>query len=232
MVVWCGGLQIMKATNFAHFDYAAIKALRVLPLLESKDKNITWARGSIRDPDTFQELVVTGPRLPTLFSGCRFNNIVFSIAGPGQDDASYAFEAFLNKVLSHVEDVVSAAPDKFRPGCKNAALLHFDRDFIRPSSYSADMPNEMRVKVAVKRDTVDEHGEVVDSITTVFHDVEGKSIDPDSITAGSEIVPIIKIGYYRNGNKFGLNLTLLKGLVDLNHKRARSTDFSQLEFDL
>lgn len=221
----------MKATNFSNFDYAKIEALRVLPPLEPKDKTITWARGSIRDDD-FNELIITGPRLPVLYSGCRFNNVVFSIRGPGVDDASHAFEAFLHKVLTHVETSVSAGLEKFKPGLKNAALLQFDRDFIRPSSYSSDMPNELRVKLAIKRGEVDEHGEVVDMIETVFVQEDGTAVDPEEITAGSEIVPIIKVSYYRNGHKFGLNLTLLKGLIYPNLKKRRSMDLSQLEFDL
>ena len=220
----------MKATSFSNFDYVAIEALRVLPPLESKDKTITWARGSIRDND-FNELLVTGPRMPVLFSGCRYNNVVFSVRGP-TDEPTHAFEAFLHKVLSHVEASVSSSLDKFRPGLKNAALLQFDRDFIRPSSYSADSPNELRVKLAIKRGEVDEHGEVVDMIETPFVDDNGSSVDPEDITAGSEIVPIVRIGYYRNGNKFGLNLTMLKGLVYLNQKKRRSMDLTQLEFDL
>lgn len=220
----------MKATSFSNFDYAAIEALRVLPPLESKDKSITWARGSIRDND-FNELIITGPRMPVLYSGCRYSNVVFSIRGP-TDEPTHAFEAFLHKVLSHVESTVSSALDKFRPGLKNAALLQFDRDFIRPSSYSADSPNELRVKLAIKREEVDENGEVLDMIMTPFEDENGNRIDPDDITAGSEIVPIIRVSYYRNGNKFGLNLTMLKGLVYLNAKKRRSMDLAQLEFDL
>jgi hypothetical protein len=220
----------MKASHFSNFDYVAIEALRVLPPLEPKDKSINWARGSIRDGD-FNELLVTGPRLPVLFSGCRYNNIVFSIRGPGEDEPSYAFETFLHKVLSHVESTVSASVEKFKPGLKNAALLQFDRDFIRPSSYSSDMPNELRVKLAVKRGETDEHGEVVDMIETSFVDEHGNSIDPNDISSGSEIVPIMKIGYYRNGNKFGLNMTMLKGLVYPSLKRARP-NLTDLEFDL
>lgn len=220
----------MKATSFSNFDYVAIEALRVLPPLESKDKTITWARGSIRDND-FNELIVTGPRMPVLFSGCRYNNVVFSVRGP-TDEPTHAFEAFLHKVLSHVETSVSSSLDKFRPGLKNAALLQFDRDFIRPSSYSAESPNELRVKLAIKRGEVDEHGEVVDMIDTPFVDDSGNSVDPEDITSGSEIVPIVRIGYYRNGNKFGLNMTMLKGLVYLNQKKRRSMDLHALEFDL
>lgn len=220
----------MKATSFSNFDYAAIEALRVLPPLESKDKTITWARGSIRDND-FNELIVTGPRMPVLFSGCRYNNVVFSVRGP-TDEPTHAFEAFLHKVLSHVESTVSTSLDKFRPGLKNAALLQFDRDFIRPSSYSADSPNELRVKLVVRSGMVDGDGEVVNVIETPFVDENGNSIDPDDITSGSEIIPIIRVSYYRNGNKFGLNLTMLKGLVYINQKKRRSLDLGQLEFDL
>ena len=221
----------MKCHNFTCYDYQAIEALRVLPPLEPKDKSIAWARGSIRDQD-FNELIVTGPRLPVLFSGCRFNSVVFSIRGPGADDPSYAFEAFLHKVLSHVEAVVGASVEKFKPGLKNAALLHFDRDFIRPSSYGTDLPNELRVKLSVKRDHVDDNGEVVELVDTVFVDEDGNSIEPGSISSGSEIVPILRISYYRNANKFGLNLTMLKALVYPSAKKSKIMNHSELEFDL
>lgn len=221
----------MKAPNFRTFDYAAIQELRVHPPLEPKDKAVAWARGSIRDKD-FNELVLTGPRLPVIFSGCRFNNVVFAIRGPGEDEASFAFENFLHKVLSHVEEVVCANVETFKPGLKNAALLQFDRDFIRPSAYSADQPNELRVKLSVKRDQVDEQGQIVDVIDTVFIDPEGARVDPEDIASGSEIVPIMRVSYYRNSNKFGLNLTLLKGLVYPSTKKRRSVDYAELEFDV
>jgi hypothetical protein len=221
----------MRASHFTSFDHAALESLRILPPLESKDKSITWARGSIRDGQ-FNEFLVTGPRLPVLFSGCRFNNVVFSMHGP-KDSESYAFEVFLHNVLSVVERAVCASPDKFKPGVKNAALLHFDRDFIRPSSYSPDLPNEMRVKLSVKRNEIGDNGEVIDMIESVFVDEHGQLVNPGDITAGSEIIPIIRISYYRNGNKFGLNLTLLKGMVYPGEPRvAKSVDHAALEFDL
>lgn len=216
----------MKAVNFSN---VAVEALRVLPPLEPKDKSVVWARGSIRDA-AMEELVVTGPKLPTIFSGCRYNNLVFAIHGPGADDDSHRFENFLHSVLSRVEAAVVAAPDKFRPGIKNTQLLQFDRDFIRPSSYSADSPNELRIKLAVKRE-YDDQGESVDMIETVFVDEEGGRVEPEDIRGGSEIIPIIRVSYYRNSNKFGLNMTMIKGLVipGAPRKRTRHEDY---EFDL
>jgi hypothetical protein len=217
----------MKAPLFSNIKH---ENLRILPPLEPKDKTNTWSRGSIRDTE-FNELIVTGPSLPVVFSGCRFNNVVFSMRGPA-DESAYAFECFLHSILSLVEENVSANPEKFKPGVKNAALLQYDRDFVRPSSYSPDLPNEMRVKLAVKRDQVDEHGEIVDLIDSVFVDESGFNVDPQDITSGSEILPIVKISYYRNGNKFGLNLVLLKGLVYPRIRATRSIDYSELEFDV
>lgn len=216
----------MKAS---HFQHVAPENLRVLPPLEPKDKSVTWVRGSIRDKD-FNELIITGPRLPVLFSGCRYNNVVFSIRGPGYDED---FEGFLHSVLSRVEETVCGAPDKFKPGLKNAALLQFDRDFIRPSSYAADLPNEMRVKLAIKREQVDNLEQMVEIIETMFVDERGQEVNPQDIEAGSEIIPIIRIGYYRNANKFGLNMTLLKGMVFPGTARTKKTmDYSELEFDM
>lgn len=221
---------IMRCPHFSSFDYQAIEALRVLPPLEPKDKSISWARGSIRDTD-FNELLVTGPRLPVLFSGCRFNSIVFSIRGPSIDEPSYAFEAFLHKILSHVENTVTANMEKFKPGLKNAALLQFDRDFIRPSSYGTDLPNEFRVRLAVKHGGMLENGEVGDVIETVFVDEDGNTVDPDALTSGAELIPIFRVGYYRNANKFGLNITMLKAVVYQSPKRQKLYDYSDLMID-
>lgn len=221
---------IMRCPHFSSFDYQAIEALRVLPPLEPKDKSISWARGSIRDAE-FNELLVTGPRLPVLFSGCRFNSIVFSIRGPSIDEPSYAFEVFLHKILSRVENAVTDNMEKFKPGLKNAALLQFDRDFIRPSSYGTDLPNEFRVRLAVKHGGVLENGEVGDVIETVFVDEDGNTVDPESLTSGAELIPIFRVGYYRNANKFGLNITMLKAVVYQSPKRQKLYDYGDLMID-
>lgn len=223
-------MAVMRCSHFSNYDYQAIEALRVLPPLEPKDKAISWSRGSIRDSD-FNELLVTGPRLPVLFSGCRFNSIVFSIRGPGVDEPSYAFEAFLHKILSHVEACVTGNVEKFKPGLKNAALLQFDRDFIRPSSYGSDLPNEFRVRLAVKHGGVMENGEIGDIIETVFVGEDGSPMDPDAIRSGDEVVPIFRIGYYRNANKFGLNITMLKAVVFPSAKRKKVYDYGELMID-
>ena len=224
-------VQEMKCPHFSTFDHVAIESLRVLPPLEPKDKSISWARGSIRDAD-FNELLVTGPRLPVLFSGCRFNSVVFSMRGPGEDEQAYAFECFLHKVLSHVEDAVTANPDKYKPGTKNAAILCFDRDFIRPSSYSADLPNEFRVKLSVKRESGLEPGELVDVTDTVFVGENGEPIEPGDISSGNEIVPIFRVSYFRNANKFGLNITMLKGVVyEGQTRKRRQYNYADLEVD-
>lgn len=220
----------MKAPHFSNFDYAAVETLRVLPPLEPKDKSSPWARGSIRDHD-FNELIITGPRLPVVYSGCRFNNVVFAMAGPS-DEPSYAFEMFLHKLLSRVESVVGANVEIYKPGLKNQALLQFDRDFIRPSPYGADLPNELRIKLSIKRGEVDENGQVVDLVDTLFVNEQGEKIETGEIYSGAEIVPIIRISYYRNANKFGLNMTMLKGLVYPTNKKRKSLDYAELEFDI
>lgn len=219
----------MKCPHFSNYDYLAIDGLRVLPPLEPRDKSIQWARGSIRDAD-YNELIITGPRLPVLYTGCRYNSVVFSMRS--SDEPSMAFEAFLSKIVNRVESAVTASPEKFKPGCKNAATLQFDKDITRPSSYSIDMPNEFRTKLAIRRDGIDEHGEVVDVVETVFTDEEGACIEPDDIVSGSEMIPIFRVGYYRNANKFGLNVTLLKGVIThRTSKKARTIDFKELMID-
>ena len=69
-------------------------------------------------------------------------------------------------------------------------------------------------------------------IDSIFVDQLGEPVDPQDITAGSEILPIIKISYFRNGNKFGLNLTLLKGMVYPRAKRPSTLNYADLDFDV
>ena len=215
----------MLCTKFNRVD---LSKYRVLPPMESKDKNV-WPRGSFRDTD-FNELIVTGPRLPLVFSGCRFNNLVFAMKGPA-DEAAYAFEEFLHRVLSMVETAVDKDPTKFMGGIKNRNILVFDRDFVRPSTYSADEPNEFKVRLAVKRNQLDEHGEVVDMIDAEFVDAEGVRVNPEDLRKGDEIMPIMRVGYHRNANKFALTFTLLRGKVFPSLRKRKSMDIAELQFD-
>jgi hypothetical protein len=196
--------------------------------MESKDTKV-WPRGSFRDAD-FNELIVTGPRLPLVFSGCRFNNLVFAMKGP-IDEPAQAFEDFLHRVLSMVETAVDKDPTKFMGPIKNRNILVFDRDFVRPSTYSADEPNEFKVRLAVKRNQLDDNGEVVDVVDAEFVDGDGNKMNPEDLRKGDEIMPIMRVGYHRNGNKFGLTFTLLRGKVYPGSRKRKSLDIAELEFD-
>lgn len=220
----------MICRHFSTFDAQSISSLRVLPPLEHKDKTITWAWGSIRDAD-FREVLVTGPTLPVVFSGCRYNNIVFYL-NDQQDPAAHAFRAFLQQLLSHVEANVHANPEKFRPGLKNANLLSFDLEVVRPSSYGADLPDELRVKLPLKKGVVSEEGEVVDMIDTMFVDEKGDKVEPGDVMAGMKVLPIFRVGYSRNGTKFGLTISMLKAKVFTDSApRGNQVDVASLEFD-
>lgn len=50
-------------------------------------------------------------------------------------------------------------------------------------------------------------------ITTAFiNDLDNKSMLPELIRARGDLLPIFKLGYYREGENVGVQLTLLKGL--------------------
>jgi hypothetical protein len=132
--------------------------------------------------------------------------------GPGEAEPAYAFECFLHKVLSHVEDAVTANPDKYKP-------RHRERrdPVLRPRLY----PTLLLLRRSPQRvpcEAVREAGvwpgarvESVDVTDTVFVGENGEPIEPGDISSGNEIVPIFRVSYFRNANKFGLNITMLKG---------------------
>lgn len=219
----------MKAIHFSKLNDDALKTFKILPPKEMSG-NSAIAYGSIRDPADFTQLIVTGPRLPVRFAGL-YNKITFSVRGPGTDDPSHEWENFLGRVLAYLEDEVRKSPEKFRPGLKNLALLQFDNQFYHPSNYSTELSEDYRIKLSIKKGEIDENGESVDMIDTIFLNEEGNKLSIDDIYQGSEIIPMVRIGYYRNGNKFGLSTTLVKGLVFPAPKRAR-IEYEDIDFDL
>jgi hypothetical protein len=56
-------------------------------------------------------------------------------------------------------------------------------------------------------------------------------MNPEDLRKGDEIMPIMRVGYHRNGNKFGLTFTLLRGKVYPGSRKRKSLDIAELEFD-
>lgn len=64
---------------------------------------------------------------------------------------------------------------------------------------SAEYPDEIRLKFPPQ--------------SILVNAKDGCEIDPNDLKRNTQIVPIVKLGYYINGRKVGLVATMLKGLV-------------------
>lgn len=195
--------------------------IRVLPPYENKDKpSPQWVRGYIRNSG--RDFIVTGPKLRVCFGGCRWNKMVLAMPGPA-DEVAYSFERWLQALCPVIENQIWQNPERFKPGAKSSTRFLFDHEFIKPSIDPTVYASELRCRLSVNReDKVD---------TDLFRVEDGSKVpmDPSEITAGSYIIPIFRISYYRNVERFGLVLTIVKG--EVFPAEHRSLDNKELEFD-
>lgn len=183
---------------------------------EPRDKaNGVWVHGNlnlVRPDGVTQELVVTGPRMRVVYSGCRWNRLVF--AASMEDSATRDFVTWMRTLANGVHDAIWLNPEKYRPGSKTNSRFTFDFDIAKPSSDPSLYPDEIRTRLATR--WTDNGGEDLVALPkSVFHQtVDGEQVvvDPANIAAGSFIIPVIKLSYFRNGDRFGLVMTVLKGM--------------------
>jgi len=216
------------ADHFTKLDETRLSQLVVLPPYEPKsDISLQWVRGSIRlpsiqlpgqQPGGYRDLVVTGPRMKVVYGGCRYNRMVLALPGAAFPEV-YAFERWLRSLMSNVKANIWSNPGKYRSGAATNARFTFDEGIIRASNDPAMYPDELVTRLSTKRITgLDlEEGAPTEYIDTEFIiDSDGggvTNIEPTDIVAGSTVIPIFKISYNRNIEKFGLVLTLLKAKV-------------------
>lgn len=205
------------APYFGSFGADELQHLVVMSPYEGKTVPSAWARGSIRlfrAVGQSTDFVVTGPRLKILFGGCRWNKLVF--ASTEADPIVIGFKNWLEQVGSIVKGVITANPDKFKPGAKSAARFTFDNEFFKASTEPSMYADEIRMRLATHREIQEETGETIDVPDVEFFTLDDnynrKMVEPHELQSGGYLVPLIKISYFRNVERFGLSLTVLKGL--------------------
>lgn len=210
-----------------------LDGIQVLPPYESAERANQWVRGYLRLPDG-GDFIITGPRLRLCFSGCRWNKMVFAMVGVA-DEEGYQFQRWLSDVAESVEKTIWANPDRFKPGAKSNSRFTFDHDIVKPSSDPASFPDQLSCRLSsLRRQRLDDSGEFDEIVDAELFRVEdGISIkmDPAEITADSEVIPIIRLTYFRNVDRFGLTATILKAQVFPSEGRQKM-DNAAWEFDL
>lgn len=140
--------------------------------------------------------------MQVVYSGCKYNSIVFAA-----DQSQTEFLNWLEEVSDAVGERIKAAPGQFKFSSLFVAAMSVTTASSNPDLY----PNELRCRLSTTRTGPD-----IDSqeITTAFHlrtDMN-KKLDPQEIRARGTIIPIFKLGYYKLGEAYGIELTLLRGL--------------------
>lgn len=240
------------AEYFSKFGEDRIKDLVVVPPYETnKDKLNQWVRGYIKyrtSPDSYpQELVVTGPKMRVCFGGCKWNKIVFGVPKENDDfpdPAVKEFRAWLATIARKVKSTIFDSPEKFRPGSKSSSRFTFEEDLIKPSSDPDKYPDELRCRLSTVRremteaerqehndllfDPTSDQTELVDADIFTVSDGIKVAVDPTTITPRSYMIPVVRISYSRQGDKFGLTLTITKGQYfanDTYQPRVQNSDW-------
>lgn len=174
--------------------------IRVLPPWEPKDRGvIQWVRGRIQGADG-KDLVVTCPSLRVCFPGCKYNKLVLALDGP----EAKGFRDWLLDLAHSFDRQVFAEPERFKPGAKTALRFIFDHDLIKPSSQPALYPDQITMRLSTER------GETINADLFEVCDDEIVKVDPAEVKGGSRAAAVSKVGYFRNGERFGLTLTVLR----------------------
>lgn len=145
------------------------------------------------------DMVFTGPKLKVVYSGCNWNSIVFAM-----DTSQAEFAGWLNDCWAWFQEAVLFDQPRFKVMGRHgptfaASVITATRD---PELY----PDELRCRLATARRPND----TTEPIVTAVLECKGERVDPSQVWSGSYMTPIFKMGYYKDGDEFGLSLTLLK----------------------
>lgn len=211
---------VPKAVNFLQVDVDTLQEnLVVLPPYRD-DNAKQWVRGYLKlknnlSPTGSQDFIITGPKLKVTYSGCSWNKIVFNM-----DDSVAEFGCFLRQISSIVRGHIMKTPSKYKQGAVNDARFTWDETMlIKPSREPDKYSDELRCRLSTFRDMVSssEDESTIEIPDTYFFkemaDGTTYPVLPDEICGGDSIVPVFRLSYGRNINRFFLILTLLKGKV-------------------
>jgi hypothetical protein len=168
-----------------------------------------------------RDVVFTGPRLRVCYSGCRWNTVVFAMDGSQEE-----FEKWLKQVDDQFEITVRADPHLFRVASRVGPA--FPKFIIQPSSnpelYSPELRCRLSTAVRKGLDEPEVNAYLVGA-------KDNMPVFPHEITAGSYMTPVMKLGYHKEGDNFGLNLTVLKAIHESNPIGQMSNDAWDMDVD-
>jgi hypothetical protein len=210
-----------RATYFSRITEDDLRALTVVPPYEPRSGSLSqWVRGAIKIGNTYNDFVVTGPMMRVCYGQCRYNKLVMT----EDDTAIDAFRGFLD-LLKAVEDVVCSTiwslPERYKPNAKTNTRFLFDPTVCMTDAIG-HMREEIRCRLSSHRlntltaEELEDGQQFITQVDTDFFVIENgqqRQIAPEDIQHGWKVIPILKFSYYRNVERFGLVLTVLRAHV-------------------
>ena len=203
------------AEYFTNVNSVRMEMLNFLPPYELQLRTSGWYRGIIRHgvygSGETQDFVITGPKMRILFDGCKWNRICFAMT---PETSVKEFSDWIDDLETTMESVILQNPLRFKV---NPAQGPVKIDKLSRVSHDPAYSNSMRCWLSVSYESapnqmdVDAQQAVVNA--SLFLRESGEAIEPYEIKGGWSMIPIFKISYQKQGNTFGLILTVLKGEV-------------------
>lgn len=158
------------------------------------------ARGSIKQTSTNREVVLTGPEVKVLFSGCKYDSLVV------EDNPQ--LRQFIEAAHNTMEQIVNLDPAYFK--CSAARTPSFEQVIIQPSLNPALYKDKIVFRLATQRTGPDINDQ---QVVAAFVDADGNDVEPANIKRGGTVVPVFKLCYYKGFmDTYSLQVFLLKGL--------------------
>jgi len=141
---------------------------------------------------------VTGPRMRVCYSGCRWNSVVFST-----DETTKDFEDWTRALGEFVATTVRENAGEFKVRRLDDVKAV---SAVTPASNPDLYPPEIRCRLATTG-----RGDEAYSVAALFDESTGMEMEASEVAAQGYMTPVLRVGYYKDGDSFGLQFTVLKG---------------------
>lgn len=193
----------MRQTNY--YSQINPSELAILPPYTppNRPRNVK-NRGSVRLQANNQDVIFTGPLMEVVYSGCKYNSIVFVA-----DQTQTEFLNWLESASKAVGVCIGKNPTNFKFTSPNPHEMSVTTPSSNPDLY----PNELRCRLSTTRTGPDIDNQEITTIFRLTND-PNHSVSPADIRAHGIVRPIFKLGYFKLGESYGIELTLLKALYN------------------
>jgi len=140
------------------------------------------------------------------------------------DDNQSEFLQWLEEVYKNLETTVKSDPTFFKVNPRGNPA--FNAFIVQPSSNPDLYPPELRCRLSTTR------GDLTNEPVSNACLLDSRSmtpVEPAQLVSGSYLTPIFKLGYFKEGDNFGLSLTLMKAVCEPNPITQMTNDTWEMD---